>query len=113
MTDEEFGGDVELTEEMQAQLLEDYQRECEELGNSSKSDKSGKVNKLDSSDSADVSKDSVAKDSSSSSTSGTNSSSTEKSLLEELKVDLNKTTEVASKPSPSSTGKPRLIPSRS
>ena len=28
--DEDFGGDVEIPEEVQAQLLEDYERECEE-----------------------------------------------------------------------------------
>ncbi|XP_068211543.1 BSD domain-containing protein 1-like isoform X2 [Palaemon carinicauda] len=94
--DEEFGGDVEITEEMQAQLLEDYQRECEEQGKSS-SDKDGK--KLDSVDEDErSSKESVVRDSS-----NEESSSGPEKLLEVLNVDLNKTSEVSSKPSPSST----------
>ncbi|XP_066971666.1 BSD domain-containing protein 1-B-like isoform X1 [Macrobrachium rosenbergii] len=94
--DEEFGGDVEITEEMQAQLLEDYQRECEELGRSSSDNDDKKLDSVDKDETS--SKDSEVKDSS-----NEESSSGPEKLLEVLNVDLNKTSEVASKPSPSST----------
>lgn len=94
--DEEFGGDVEIPEEIQTQLLEDYQRECEEKGR-----KDSESNTKESDETVTLN-DSKEKD----------ENSTEKSsdegkmeLLEELKVDLTRTSETASKPSPSSTGK--------
>ncbi|KAK7080856.1 BSD domain-containing protein 1 [Halocaridina rubra] len=97
--DEDFGGDIDITEEMQAQLLEDYQRECEEQGKKSANKKDNDKSVEDSEISNNTSKDSAL----ASDLSDTNSNSSNKVLLEELKVDLNKTAESVSKPSPSST----------
>ncbi|XP_069942748.1 BSD domain-containing protein 1-like isoform X3 [Cherax quadricarinatus] len=103
--DEDFGGDAEIPEDMQAQLLEDYQRECEEKGKKI-SDSEGKekdttdkhepkdkvINKV-------TEKDVISSKNSSNSKSDSNATV----LLEELKVDLAKTSDTTSKPSPSST----------
>lgn len=94
--DEEFGGDVEIPEEIQTQLLEDYQRECEEKGR-----KDSESNTKESDDETVTVQDTKEKDGNSTQ----KSSEGKMELLEELKVDLTRTTETASKPSPSSTGK--------
>ncbi|XP_071552038.1 BSD domain-containing protein 1-like isoform X2 [Panulirus ornatus] len=106
--DEDFGGDVEIPEEMQTQLLEDYQRECEEKGknvSSNEGNEDTEKNTTDDHESADekmntvIGKDIISpKNSSDRKFDGTASD-----LLEELRVDLTKTTESTSKPSPSST----------
>ncbi|KAG7176977.1 BSD domain-containing protein 1-like, partial [Homarus americanus] len=105
--DEDFGGDVEIPEEMQARLLEDYQRECEEKGKTI-SDSEGKLkDTTDNLETADKVVDSVVTEKdviSPKNSSDTKSDDTStKGLLEELKVDLTKTSDSTSKPSPSST----------
>ncbi|KAK4310020.1 hypothetical protein Pmani_018397 [Petrolisthes manimaculis] len=91
--DEEFGGDVEIPEEIQTQLLEDYQKECEEKG---KNDDHSENDTKDNDETVNTSKEKDGK-------STQKNSEGEVELLEELRVDLTKTTETASKPSPSST----------
>ena len=98
--DEDFGGDVEIPEEVQAQLLEDYERECEE-NNRKKSvtDNTGcDKTQMPSDKEASISSKKNAVPSETKSNTGIE-------LLEELKVDLSKTSETSSKPSPSSTCK--------
>nr|XP_045621146.1 BSD domain-containing protein 1-like isoform X1 [Procambarus clarkii] len=103
--DEDFGGDAEIPEEMQAQLLEDYQRECEEKGKKIPESEGKQKDSTDKSELTDkvinavTEKDAI----SSKNSSKTNSSSTSTDLLQELKVDLSKTSDTTSKPSPSST----------
>ncbi|KAK8377088.1 hypothetical protein O3P69_013622 [Scylla paramamosain] len=96
--DEDFGGDVEIPEEVQAQLLEDYERECEE-NNRKKSVTDSTV-----CDKTQMPSDKEASISSKKNTVPSETkSNTGVELLEELKVDLSKTSETSSKPSPSST----------
>lgn len=97
--DEDFGGDVEIPEEVQAQLLEDYERECEE--NRKKPVINSTVR-----DESQIPSDTGTHISSKKNAVPTETKSdTDLELLEELKVDLSKTSETSSKPSPSSTGK--------
>ena len=98
--DEDFGGDVEIPEEVQAQLLEDYEKECEE-----------NIRKKSVTDHTVCDKTQISSDKGTHVSSKKNAvptetkSNTDVNLLEELKVDLSKTSETSSKPSPSSTGK--------
>lgn len=107
LTDEEFGGDIEIPEEMQTQLLEDYQRECEENGKKKTDTSNGQTDSQHKAKvAADIQTTECDKAKSSlddtKSKSGVDSAAPE--LMEELKVDLTKTSEIISKPSPSSTG---------
>lgn len=106
--DEDFGGDVEIPEEVQTQLLEDYERECEENGMKRLSKTASHLDTAHKIASADENVDVPNCDSDLS----VKATACTKSVTEELKVDLSKTTEATSKPSPASTGKllhPRAV----
>lgn len=91
---------------MQTQLLEDYERECEEEKKISDNEEIQK-DPADDLESADKETDTVIDKDIISSKNSTDrkSDGIATDLLEELRVDLTKTPESTSKPSPSSTGK--------
>lgn len=100
--DEDFGGDVEIPEEVQAQLLEDYERECEE--NSRKKPVKDTV-QCDKTQSQCPSDKEAQMSTENNAHPNQTKLNTGVELLQELKVDLSKAAETSSKPSPSSTGK--------
>ncbi|XP_069997243.1 BSD domain-containing protein 1 isoform X3 [Penaeus vannamei] len=97
--DEDFGGDVEIPEEVQTKLLEDYERECEENGMKRLSKTASHLDTAHKTASADENVDVPNCDSDLS----VKATACTKSIMEELKVDLSKMTEATSKPSPAST----------
>lgn len=100
--DEDFGGDVEIPEDVQAQLLEDYERECEETSKKNSSKGSIQCDKTQSQCPTDKEAQTSTKNNADPKQTKLN---TDVELLQELKVDLSKAAETSSKPSPSSTGK--------
>lgn len=98
--DEDFGGDVEIPEDVQAQLLEDYEKECEET--SRKKSVKGTMQ----CDKTQYPSDKEAQSPTENNILPNQTKlNTDVGLLQELKVDLSKAAETSSKPSPSSTGK--------
>lgn len=98
--DEDFGGDVEIPEEVQAQLLEDYEKECEENG------RKKSVKDTIQCDKTQCSSEKEAQISTEDNgVPNQTKLNNDVELLQELKVDLSKAAETSSKPSPSSTGK--------
>ncbi|XP_050717413.1 BSD domain-containing protein 1-like isoform X2 [Eriocheir sinensis] len=102
--DEDFGGDVEIPEDVQAQLLEDYEKECEETS------RKKSVKDTMQCDKTQCPSDKEAQTSTENNALPNQTKlNTDVELLQELKVDLSKAAETSSKPSPSSTARPSFF----